>query len=295
MYDKTIRRRRAVLVLLVAASLILITASFGSGNSGPVGSVQRGLGTVVSPIQDGVSKALSPIRNLFSWVGDSISATGKLEDARKDRDRWQAAAVAAQADTRRVKELAKLLELRDTPTNAGAYGPVTGRVTGRSTSLWNSQITINKGTSDGVQPDMPVVAADTGNGAGLVGKVASVTSGSAVITLLTNSEMSVGAKTIDGKTSGDLKPRGGDPQDLVLSTAKLAENAAVGTIVVTAGTVSRRADLASLYPADLPIGRISKIDDPGSETELAHVRPFVQLREIEYIQVLTKPVSEAGQ
>lgn len=293
MYDKTIRRRRAVLVLLVAASLILITASFGSGNSGPVGAVQRGIGTVISPIQDGVSRALSPIRDLFGWIGDSVTATGQLDDAKKDRDRWQAAAVAAQADTRRVKELEKLLELRDTPTNVEAYAPVTGRVTGRSTSLWNSQIIINKGTDDGVRPDMPVVAADTGDGAGLVGKVSSATGGSAVVTLLTNSAMSVGAKTLDGKTSGDLKPRGGDPQDLVLSSAKLAPSAAVGTIIVTAGTVSRRADLASLYPSDLPIGRISKIDDPGSETELAHVRPFVKLRDIEYIQVLTRPTAEA--
>jgi len=294
MYDKTIRRRRAVLVLLVAASLILITASFGSGNSGPVGAVQRGIGTVISPIQDGVSKALSPIRNLFGWIGDSVTATGQLDDAKKERDRWQAAAVAAQADTRRVKELEKLLELRDTPTNVEAYAPVTGRVTGRSTSLWNSQIIINKGSSDGVRPDMPVVASDSGDGAGLVGKIKSATSGSAVVTLLTNSEMSVGAKTLDGKTSGDLKPRGGDPQDLVLSSAELAPSAAVGTIIVTAGTVSSRADLASLYPSDLPIGRISKIDDPGSETELAHVRPFVKLRDIEYIQVLTAPVGEVA-
>ena len=46
--------------------------------------------------------------------------------------------------------------------------PVTGRVVGRSTSLWNSQIIINKGTDDGVRQDMPVVASDTGDGAGLM-------------------------------------------------------------------------------------------------------------------------------
>jgi rod shape-determining protein MreC len=294
MYDKTIRRRRAVLVLLVAASLILITASFGSGDSGPVRSVQRGFGTVLSPIQDGASRALSPIRDLFGWFGDTISATKELDKARKERDRWQAQAIAAQAASREAKVLRGLLSLQDSPTDVGAYAPVGGRVIARTQTLWNSQITINRGTSDGVERDMPVVAADTGNGAGLVGKVSSVSGGSAIVTLLTNSAMSVGAKTIDGKTTGDIKPRGSDPQDLVLESATLDDNVRVGMAVVTAGTVSSRKDLASIYPHDLPIGRISRIDDLGSETELAHVRPFVRLREIEYVQVLTKPVSEVS-
>lgn len=180
--------------------------------------------------------------------------------------------------------------LRDTPTNVADYSPVTARVIGRSASPWNSRLIISEGSSHGITVDMPVVAADTGDGAGLVGKITSVTSSSAVVTLITGSEMSVGAKTIDGKSTGDLVASGGDPNDLVLDAARLAESTEVGDYIVTAGTVSSREDLRSLYPSDIPIGRISKIDDPGSETELAHVRAFVALGEIEYVQVLTKPV-----
>ena len=289
MYDRTIRRRRAVLALLVAASLILITASFGG--SGPASTIQRGIGSILSPIQEGASRALSPIRDLFGWVGDTVDATGELEQARKDRDRWQAAAVAAQADRRRLRSLQGLMGLKDTPTEIQAFAPKTGRVIGRSTSLWNSQITISLGSSDGIRKDMPVVAADTGQGAGLVGKIAEVTGSSSVVMLLTNNDMAVGAKTIDGRSTGDLTPSSGDPQDLVLQSARLAASTRVGDVIVTAGTVSKREDLASLYPSDIPIGTISRIDDPSSETELAHVRPFVRMREIEYVQVLTGPVT----
>lgn len=290
MYDRTIRRRRAVLILLVGASLILITASFGSGGSGPLGGLQRALGTVVSPIQEGASRALSPIRDLFGWVGDTIDAKGELEKARKDRDRWQAEAIAAQADARRGRELQTLADLKNTPTNIDSYSPVAARVIGRSASPWNSRLIISEGSSRGIEVDMPVVASDTGDGAGLIGKITSVTSSSAVVTLITGSDMSVGAKTIDGKSTGDLVPSGGDPNDLVLDAARLAESTETGDYIVTAGTVSSREDLKSLYPTDIPIGRISRIDDPGSETELAHVRPFVKLGEVEYVQVLTKPV-----
>ena len=42
MYDKTVRRRRAVLGLLVACSLILLTAYFGESTGGALHGVQRG-------------------------------------------------------------------------------------------------------------------------------------------------------------------------------------------------------------------------------------------------------------
>ncbi len=72
MYDKTVRRRRAVLALLVVLSLILLTAYFGEASGGRLHSVQRGFLTVVSPIQDGANKALKPVRDLFGWFGDTL-------------------------------------------------------------------------------------------------------------------------------------------------------------------------------------------------------------------------------
>ena len=74
MYDKTVRRRRAVLALLVVLSLLLLTAYFGEASGGGLHGVQRGFLTVVSPIQDGANKALKPVRDLFGWFGDTLHA-----------------------------------------------------------------------------------------------------------------------------------------------------------------------------------------------------------------------------
>src|ERR1700712_4733284 len=111
MYDKTIRRRRAVLLALVLGSLIIVTAYFGESSSSPLHSVQRGVMTVVSPIQDGASRALKPVRDLFGWVGDTVSAKGDLKQARKDRDRWQAAASARAFEAGENARLKGLLKL----------------------------------------------------------------------------------------------------------------------------------------------------------------------------------------
>ena len=83
MYDKTVRRRRAVLGLLLASSLILLTVYFGESAGGGLHSVQRGVLQVVSPIQEGASRALKPVRDLFGWFGDTIHAKSQRDQLRK--------------------------------------------------------------------------------------------------------------------------------------------------------------------------------------------------------------------
>ena len=42
MHDRAVRRRRAVLLALIAASLVLLTAYFGESDNGSLRSFQRG-------------------------------------------------------------------------------------------------------------------------------------------------------------------------------------------------------------------------------------------------------------
>ena len=64
MHDKQVRRRRAILGVLVGVSLILLTAYFGESSSSPLHTVQRGVVEVLSPVQEGASKALKPVRDV---------------------------------------------------------------------------------------------------------------------------------------------------------------------------------------------------------------------------------------
>src|SRR5919197_2179872 len=130
MYDKTVRRRRAVLGLLVGCSLILLTAYFGEPAGGALHTMQRGILQVVSPIQEGASRALKPVRDLFGWVGDTVSAKGDLQSARRERDQWRASAVRNAAAVRENAQLRGLLGLDRAPVSLAPYDPVTARVIG---------------------------------------------------------------------------------------------------------------------------------------------------------------------
>ncbi len=72
MYRKQVRRRRAVLVLLVVACLMLISISISEADDGPLHSVQTGVSTVLSPVGEGASRALKPVRDLIDWFDETF-------------------------------------------------------------------------------------------------------------------------------------------------------------------------------------------------------------------------------
>src|ERR671919_3156938 len=87
MYDKQLRRRRAVLFALVACCLALLTAYFGESSDGPLKSVQTGAMEVVAPVQEGANRALKPLRDLFGWFGDTLDAKDERDKLEAERDK----------------------------------------------------------------------------------------------------------------------------------------------------------------------------------------------------------------
>jgi len=281
-YDKTVRRRRAALGLLVASSLILLTVYFGESAGGGLHAMQRGVLEVVSPIQEGASRALKPARDLIGWVGDTMDAKGDVADLRRERDTLRDRAVAGDAAVRENAQLRQMLDLNQA---AGLQGtaPVTSRIIGQDPSVWWSQVTINKGTSDDVRVNHPVV----GPG-GLVGVVKEASANSAIVTLLTDHTIAVAARVNESGVSGVMQVEAGRPNDLVLNFTTRNDEVEEGQTVVTSGTKSRVDRLRLIYPPNLPIGRVTRADEPGTDDQDVHLRPFVNMRRLEFVQVLTR-------
>ena len=121
MYKQTVRRRRAVLGLLVALSLILLTAYFGESAGGGLHALQRGVLQVLAPIQEGANRALKPFRDFFGWFGDTMDAKKERDQLRKDRDKLQQQVVRLELEQNENQQLRGLLSF-DRTTN---YQPVT--------------------------------------------------------------------------------------------------------------------------------------------------------------------------
>lgn len=277
MHDKTVRRRRAVLALLVVLSLLLLTAYFGESSEGSLHGVQRAFLTVVSPIQDGANKALKPVRDLFSWFGDTLHAKSQLSAALAQTERLRRELVEDQAEKRSYKQLLALDHLDQ--LGVDDYRPVTATVIGKTPNIWYSTVDIDKGSSAGVQVNDPVVNAE-----GLVGKVAAVVSDGALVDLITDSSMGVSARIGSSRATGIVQPKVGDPNDLLLTNLPTDAQAVPGEYVVTSGTVEPPDD--SLYPPGLLIGEVTSVNEESAYKSV-NVHPFANLHNLDIVQVLT--------
>jgi rod shape-determining protein MreC len=271
-----------VLVVLVAASLILLTAYYGEGPDGRLHSIQRGALGALSPIQEGASRVLKPVRDLFGWFGDTMDAKDERDRAIADRDAYRQQLAEAQDRLAIAQQQAKLDDIV-TSGGMGKYGPVDARVIIRSPNSWYQRIEINKGTDDGVHRGDPVI-----NGAGLVGKVEATTGGSAVVTLITDQSFATGVYAGEGRIAGSVTPAVGAPGDLLLEPIDNAARVRENDLVYTAGSTSTR--LESRYPPAILIGTVTRIDlGEGDLDKRIHVEPAADLRRLDLVKVLTEP------
>jgi rod shape-determining protein MreC len=277
-YDKTVRRRRAVLVLLVALSLLLLTAYFGEAPNGRLHGVQRDFLTVVSPIQDGANKALKPVRDMFGWIDNTLHAKSQRDQLLKQVDKLHRELIANQAEKRTYHELLSMYNL-DNQLGVNDYHPVTATVVGKSPNIWYATVVIDQGESAGVRVNDPVI-----NGEGLVGKVAQVASDGAQVSLITDSTMGVSARLGTTNATGIVQPKVGEPNDLLLQYLPANTQANPGDYVVTSGTVSSPDD--SLYPPGILIGQVTSVNEESAYKSV-NVRPAANLHDLDVVQVLT--------
>ena len=278
MHDKTARRRRAVLVVLVALSLILLTAYFGEAPNGRLHDVQRGFLTVVSPIQEGANAALKPVRNLFGWFGNALHAKTQLAEVRKQNARLRAELIARTDDERAYKQFLRLYKL-DGGLHLSDYRPVTAEVIAQPANLWYSTVNIDKGSSAGVQVNDPVI-----DGEGLIGKVTATASDGAQVSLITDSAVAVAGMINETGAKGMVYPKVGEPNSLVIRYLPANTPVSVGNYVVTSGTISSKGP--SLFPRGIPIGQVSFVGEEAPY-KTVEIHPLANLRGLETVQVLT--------
>ena len=283
MYRKQVRRRRAVLLLLVAASLTLLSLYYREGNGGPLHGVQDVVSTVFAPIESVADRALKPARDLVNWFHETFDARGENDRLHDQVVELRDQLARAQTTRQEAKEVAALDETLSGGIVPDGTDPVTARVIGRSPTVWYSSVTVDKGSSDGVHVDDPVVAA-----LGLAGKVTQTTPNTAQVTLITDADSAVTARIVPSGATGVVEPDVGDPRDLQLDYLERGTEIAEGQMVVTAGFST--GDLGSIFPPGIPIGEITEATPEEQQAyQRVHLEPFADLRDMSFVKVLTVP------
>jgi rod shape-determining protein MreC len=272
-----IRQRTGWLfVVVVVAHLILISAQARTGQGVPVLSslvfgafaeVQRGATSAVGGAQQAWQDyfALRQIRR----QNESLQA--EVASLRIALQQEQSA--ASQARTL-MDQLELKQELPVVTTGA--------RVIGGSPSPAFWTMTIDKGTQDGVQPDMAVIAPS-----GVVGRVVQPSARSSRVQLLIDSNAAAGALVERSRAQGVVVGRGRDGLRLnyVTSTADIQ----VGDQIVTSGIEGIFPAAPSIdgkYPKGFVIGQIQSLEKRGGQYDNVVVRPAVDFSALETVLVV---------
>ena len=276
-----------MLVLLVVISLILLSTQFSEREGGPLHSVQRGVATVFGPVEEGASRALKPARDLINWVDETFQARGENGDLRADNQRLRALVTEYQSAAGENTQLHDLLGLDPHPP-VSEYDPVTTRVIGRSPTVWYSTVTVDQGSSSGVQVNDPVITGD-----GLAGRITDTTSGTAEVRLITDHRSAVSARVLPQGPEGVVEPEAGDPSDLLLDFIDPDQKIHEGQLLVTAGWSNGA--ISSAFPYGIEIGRVTSASVTEGDTyQRVQVQPFADLRGMDYVQVLTGGPARPG-
>jgi len=273
--QKEIRQRAPIwLVTLLIANLAIMAVDARDAD-GRQKVLRIWTQTFASPLQSASSKASGATSGFFQQIWNFRSTAVENEQLKQRLSEAETelhSARAATVENERLKALLKLNEQTEIKN-------VPARVIARDPSVWFNTITINRGSSSGVEMNMPVVTPG-----GIVGRVITVSPWASQVMLITDEKAGAGAVVGQLGQSGALGSiRGRADTGVALIEMRYVsglEKVEVGDYVMTTGQ-------DGIYPPGLNVGRVVEVKN-GTATQ-AHqilIQPGAQLDHLEEVAVL---------
>jgi rod shape-determining protein MreC len=228
---------------------------------------------LASPFQRATSGAGSTGVGFFRYLGNLRNASAENEVLRKRVEEMEIELRNARETKDENERLKGLLSLKDDDK----YELVAARVIARDPSLWFDTVTINRGSSSGIELNMPVVTQG-----GIVGRVVATSPWTAQIMLITDEKAAAGAavgQLGESNALGSVKGLG-EGGLVEMRYVSGLEKVEAGDYVVTTGQ-------DGIYPPGLNVGAVIDVKH-GSATQphVIHIKPSARLDELEEVAVL---------
>jgi rod shape-determining protein MreC len=275
------RSARLLVVTLVAASLAIITVDYRAGEEGPLAAAGRAMSSALTPMQRAVSGVVQPVSNFFSSLAELPSLAQDNAALRRQVADLKTAQQLNQELARRIEDLEQLLGLQETLSHT-----IPARVIASGVSNFEWTITIDRGSADGIEMNMPVVTGAS-DGPRLVGRVIRVTSISSVVQLLIDRGFGVPARLATSHEAGMVEGRGEDELRMRLLKPGLEVSETEPESVFTLGFQVNGEP--GLYPPGILIGTVSRaFSEPGSVESFVTIRPAVDFSTLQDVLVIAR-------
>ena len=269
-----------VIGIIMTLALIMYSITYGSNIvTQGVNDVTNILGRLVSYPANSINDFIDSVSDLSNTYQENQSLKQKIDTIHE----LEVQLSELKRDNQKMKET---LKLQDTLND---YTLVNATVIARNPDTWRDVITINKGSNDGIQPQMSVMSDN-----GLVGKVMDVNPTSARVALLSNADntlVRVAAMIQNEKEPiyGTITGYDAKTNMLVMSQIQATQDIKVGDKVVTSG-------LGGISPNSLYIGTVEEVamDRFGLYKEVK-IRPAADTNDVRYVTVVIRTSESEGQ
>jgi rod shape-determining protein MreC len=261
-------------VTLLVANLIIMAVDAKDADGGQK-VLRIWTQAFASPLQSASSKATGATSGFFQQIWNFRSTAQENAQLKERLAQVETELHTAQEATAENERLKALLNLNEQTS----IQSIPARVIARDPSVWFNTITINRGSSAGIEMNMPVVTAG-----GIVGRVITVGPWASQVMLITDEKAGAGAVVGQLGQSGALGSVRGRA-DLGVGLIEMRyvsglEKVEVNDYVLTTGQ-------DGIYPPGLNVGRVVEVKN-GTATQ-AHqilIQPGARLDHLEEVAVL---------
>lgn len=238
----------------------------------------EGIGSaIMMPFQKGYDGIQGGIKTLWAGFTELSEVREELKTTREKLQKYESMSDEFSEIKRENEQLRNLLSMKERLS----FESVPASIISKDPDNWFRTLIINRGTSDGIQVNMPVIAFRKGQKA-VVGKVIEARGSISRILPVISPDMRVGVKLQDSRYPGLLY---GYSSNTALCKVDYISRGAVikkGDIVITSGQ-------GGIFPPGLLVGRIIKSDIlESSAYQRAVVVPFIDYHLVEEVFVIKR-------
>lgn len=262
--------QRPLLVLAGAVVLHLILISAQVSTTAGIPVIQVVTFGSFAELQRGTMKSVDSVRSLWTGYVALRDAQAENESLKRELQTLQVQLQQERAEAQRTDRFRQLLELRE----RSGLKTVASEVIAGPATLEFRDMTIDKGSSDGIARDMAIISP-----AGVVGRVILTSPRASRVQMLIDRNAAAGAMIERTRAQGIVVGQGEVLRmEYVPGTADVKQ----GDLIVTSG-------IDKIYPKGFVIGTVDVVSRGSGTYHDITVRPAVDFSRLEEVLVVTTP------
>jgi rod shape-determining protein MreC len=229
------------------------------------------------PFQKSYNGIQGGLRKIWAGFTELSEVRAELDKTREKLQQYESVSEELSEIRQENNRLRALLGMKEMV----GYDSIAASVISKDPDNWFRTIVINKGKSDGLKINMPVIAFKDGQKA-VVGKLVEVRGSIARIQPLVSPSIKLGVQLQESRYPGLLYGKTGSSDICVIDYVSKTAAAKFGDVVCTSGQ-------GGIFPEGLLVGTVMKTELPDSSAyQRLFIKPIINYAILEEVFIITK-------